>query len=70
MILFAPVPDAAYIQFCWFVLARLGRGVRRVIPSCVVTKIRAEYPSHGGQYVGFYDGIESAEIDFSWVGDV
>ena len=61
---------AAYRQFCWFAHARLGRGVRRVIPCCVVNKIRAEYPSDDWQYVGFKDGIESSEIDFSWVGDV
>ena len=42
----------------------------RVIPLCDVNKILAEYPSDDGQYVGFKDGIESSEIDFSWVGDV
>ena len=61
---------AAYRQFCWFVHARLGRGARRIIPSCVVNKIRADYPNYDGHYVGFKDGIESSEINFSWVGDV
>ena len=60
----------AYRQFCWLVHERLGRGVRRVIPSSVVNKIPAEYPSDDAQDVGFKDGIESSEIDFSWVGDV
>ena len=50
--------------------ARLGRGVRRVIPACVVNKIQAEYPSDDEQYVGFNNGIKSSEIDFSWVGSV
>ena len=59
---------AAYRQFGWFVHTRLGREVRRVTPSCVVNKIRAEYASDDGQYVGFKDGIESSEIDFSWKG--
>ena len=61
---------AAYRQFCWFVHARLDREVRRVTPSCVVNKIRAEYPSDDGQYVGFKDGLESPEIDFLWIGEM
>ena len=28
---------AAYRQLCWFVHTRLERGVRRVIPACVVS---------------------------------
>lgn len=34
---------AAYGQFCWWIHARLGKGVRRIIPVCVVKKIRGEY---------------------------
>ena len=51
---------AAYRQFCWFAHAWLGSGVRRVIPSRVVNKTRAEYPSDDGQYVGFKERIESS----------
>ena len=36
-----------------------GEGVRRVIPSCAVWKVREAYPSEDGVYVPF---IES-EID-------
>jgi len=46
---------AAYRQF---ILARhgyLGRGNRRVCPSCVVCKIRESYPSVTGVYMGFRD---------------
>lgn len=46
---------AAYRQF---ILARhgyLGRGNRRVCPSCVVIKIRARYPSVTGVYMGYRD---------------
>lgn len=44
---------AAYRQF---ILARhgyLGKGNRRVCPSCVVLKIRERYPSVTGVYMGF-----------------
>ena len=44
---------AAYRQF---VLARygyLGKGNRRVCPSCVVLKIRQRYPSLTGVYMGY-----------------
>ena len=46
---------AAYRQF---VLARygyLGKGNRRVCPSCVVLKIRERYPSVTGVYMGYRD---------------
>ncbi|XP_057310668.1 uncharacterized protein LOC130648668 [Hydractinia symbiolongicarpus] len=60
---------AAYRQFCWFIHTRLGRSVRRVIPACVVTMIRQEYPSPDGKYVGFCEVTGVSEVDFSWSGD-
>jgi len=44
---------AAYKQFIWFVYKRLGRGNRRVIPSCVVWKIRETFPEEDGLYVPY-----------------
>ena len=44
---------AAYKQFIWFVYKRLGRGNRRVIPSCVVWKIRETFPEEDGFYVPY-----------------
>ena len=58
---------AAYRQFTWWVHNRLGRGVRRRIPACVINKIREEFPEPDGIYVGFKDGKQTSEIDFSWV---
>ena len=60
---------ATYQQFCWFVHARLGRGVRRLIHSCVVNAIWEKYPNENGQYTAFKDGEEASKIDFSWYGD-
>ena len=44
---------AAYKQFILARYGRLGKGNRRVCPSCVVTKIRERYPSITGIYMGY-----------------
>ena len=44
---------------------RLGRGVRRVIPSCVVNVFREKYPKENDQYTGFKNCGKATEIDFS-----
>ncbi|XP_077564703.1 P2X purinoceptor 7-like [Haemaphysalis longicornis] len=44
---------AAFMQFALLTWGRLGKGKRRVLPSCVVTAVRSKYPSVTGQYSGF-----------------
>ena len=44
---------AAYRQFIHWTYSRLGRGIRRVIPSCVVVAMRHEFPEDDGDYTGF-----------------
>ena len=43
----------AYRNFVFAIWGKLPRGHRKVIPACVVTAIRAVYPSEDGQYVNF-----------------
>ncbi|XP_058509716.1 P2X purinoceptor 7-like isoform X1 [Solea solea] len=40
----------SFVSWCW---GYLGRRVRVVISSCVVCRIRQEFPDLAGQYVGF-----------------
>ena len=47
---------AAYQQFIWWIFQYLGKGNRRVIPSCVVWSIRKHFPEANGQYTWFEEG--------------
>ena len=44
---------ASYKQFTWWIHSKLGKGVQKVIPSCVVWSIRKNYPSENGVYTDF-----------------
>ncbi|XP_028394524.1 uncharacterized protein LOC114518723 [Dendronephthya gigantea] len=46
---------AAYRQFILARYGYLGKGNRRVCPSCVVLKIKERYPSVTGIYMGYRD---------------
>ena len=51
---------ASYRQFTWWVHNRLGRHVRRVIPSCAISRIRAEFEEEDGDYSAFDGDDRSA----------
>ena len=55
----------AYRQFiCWAYRGeKLGKGVRRILPACVVKVIRARYPEPLAQYVGFKELIEAIDMN-------
>ena len=44
---------AAYRQHTLWKYGKLGRGNRKILPSCVVTTIRQAYPAPNGNYMGF-----------------
>ena len=47
---------AGYRQYTWWVHNRLGRGVRKVIPSCAIWAIRDTHPADGNSaYVPFQE---------------
>eukprot|EP00794_Sanderia_malayensis_P001872 gene1872-2115_t len=45
----------AYRQYTIWVWGKLGRSNRKVIPSCIVHKIRKRFPDHNAVYTGFMD---------------
>jgi len=50
----------------WWIYKRLGRKKRKVIPSCVVSAIRKEFPEADGNYTGFRDPSIN-EIDLAFL---
>ncbi|XP_064638314.1 uncharacterized protein LOC135494328 [Lineus longissimus] len=53
---------AAYRQFTWWIHERLGKKVRKVIPSCVVQLIRETFQDPNGQYTGFREADETETV--------
>ena len=47
---------AAYKQFIWWVFKSLGKGNRRVIPSCALWRIRKLYPEPNREYTLYSEG--------------
>ena len=45
----------AYRQYISWIFKWLGRDIRKIIPSCVVQKIRQNFPAQDGVYVPFQD---------------
>lgn len=53
----------AYRHFLEWILQgeRLGRGLRLVLPACVVQAIRQRYPAPDGQYCGYQEAEDAQE---------
>ncbi|XP_057290742.1 P2X purinoceptor 7-like [Hydractinia symbiolongicarpus] len=49
----------AYRQYIMWFWGHLGSGNRKVIPSCILRKIRERFPSVDGIYRGFMDRYEA-----------
>ena len=49
---------AGYKQYIFWVYNYLGKGVRKVIPSCAVSKIWNEFKSENNLYVRFAESID------------
>nr|XP_054750630.1 P2X purinoceptor 7-like [Lytechinus pictus] len=52
---------SAYRLFTYWIHGLLGRGVRKVIPSCAVLKIHSIYPAADGVYTGFSIGDDGEQ---------
>ncbi|XP_077867310.1 P2X purinoceptor 7-like, partial [Saccoglossus kowalevskii] len=50
---------AAYTQFTYWIYNKLGRNVRRVIPSCVVWAVRKAFPEASEDYTRFKESNTS-----------
>ena len=62
---------AAYRQFTWWVHNRLGKGVRRVIPSCAIWAIRDKYPQENNLYESFRESSEEeARLTYQNTGQI
>ena len=47
---------ASYRQYILWMFDRLGKGNRRVIPSCVIWAIRNCFPEDNDNYVNYEEG--------------
>ncbi|XP_040187361.1 P2X purinoceptor 7-like [Rana temporaria] len=56
----------AYRAFIGWIYGFLGKGNRKVIPSCVVNSIREAFPDPNGSYVGFMysDDYDASQMAF------
>ena len=45
--------EAAYKKYANYKYGRLGKNIRKPLPSCVVWSVRALYPSPNDKYIGF-----------------
>ena len=55
------VRKALYHLFTYLKYGHLGRGNRIPIPSCVMEKIREEYPDQNREFMGFCEDNGDAE---------